>query len=742
MIRRLRYPMLLCLLLVPTGTHNTYAQTDEPPSENPSQQHLKQIQLCREGILDANSRPADRLRSAELLLTYRSNEADQLVNELLGANDAALAQVAMCEAIADVSRASSERLHPDWTPSLIQLLRSTNDSLRDAAARALANFPVDAVVVPLAELAANKDNPLNARRAAIDALAPNIHRRDVISHLIKLLDTANGELTDYVLDALAPASLQPLDRNIDQWKAWWKEKSRLSERAWQAHQIRVYRDRIRGLERTRAQERAELLEKLTSLGNRTYELQREIYRALPAEQAESKLAEWLGGSVPAVKLNALNIIMGRVADDDYRPEGAVLAALLKLLSDPDPLIRRESLKIIPHATPGTATDEVLARLEQETDPTTRAALLSTLGELKDVKALPALIAAIEKDSPDTRVLQAAAIALGRIAPAARGTESAQAAVDPLKRRYAAIGAKDTELRGALLAAMAGLAAPEFQAEFIAALDSENPQIVRPALEGLTALSDASQVERVRKLASHEDPRVRIAAYSALGVMGLDDADLERLLAGLDPAVEKDAAARAAAWRGIRNVLAKRSVSDRLAWAKRFASFGDLEVQYLKGWLEESQTGNGGGGEATVRENLAEALIRQNRPADAAAQLRELYTSLQTAGDPRARQIAVKWMEAALRAEPDEVAVAVKRFAEDDLPAAVVEQLAQSARDYVLTLTGETEEARREAILDALAASSLGESWQVLLADLAPTHSVEEPSPAQPNETTNGTSERG
>lgn len=734
-----RRRLLGVLLSAMVGIGVASAAQAQPTAPNPasapaqaSPEHLQQLQNCRHGILDTQARPEERQRWAAQLLTYGSPEARALVAELLGQTAQPATQIALCIALGECCRVSPERIDPVWADPLIAALGAQDETLRARASEALAEFPSDGITTKLGTLAGQKEAPLAARLAAIDALGAKTQRRDVVAQLMELLDSGEEPIRARVLGALKPVTEQEFGSDLTRWRTWWAGQMQLEEQVWLTEQVRVQRARTRALEQQQRASAGLSAKQISDRSARIVELQRELFRALPPDQHEPRLARWLGDPLPEVKQTALSIISSRIADVGYRPGGEALAALLRLLDDPSVALRREVLNIVPHLSDPSAGTAVLARLEVESDPTIRAALFAALGKLAPPGALPVAIKEIASSTCGAECLREAAHALGQIAAGHPESDALPAAIGPLKERYASVAPDDTRLRAALLAAMAGIADSAFVPEFVAAVESDMAELTRPALSGLCAVGDKSKLPRFRALTGHADARVRLAACDALGGLGQEDADLEALLGRVNPALEQDTAAREAAWSAFRAVLGRRPVADRLAWSERLRDAPGLELSYLRG-LEKGLAGSDGTpAHGVVRSRLAEVLVANGNFTEAAGQLRDLYASLSARGDAGALDAGLRWLDATLRSEVHQnLSGLIEQLAAAKLePAArqrVVDTVAAYANDPGVAQSQERTAALL-GYLEVVPAEALGAPWSELLQRLRAR--VQPPPPAE------------
>lgn len=694
------------------------------PAEGPTssaEEHRQQLQTCREGIIDTRARPEDRRRWADLLLSYDTPQADQLVVELLSLPERSDVLRTLCAAITERGRLHPDRLEASFVEPLIVVLGADNEDLRGAAAAALAEYSGADVPARLGAIAAQSDAPLAKRLAAIDALAANTHRREVVGQLIRMLDLDVPEITARATAALDPLAPRPIGADKAAWKAWWERQLQMGEEAWLAEQLRVYRGRERRLTAEFQAFRTEAERDASATTSRLRDFQRDVLRPLGAEQREAKLVEWLDDSLPLVKMAALSIVKARIADEGKRPDGEVLGALLRMLRSGPAVLRREALQIAQNLNDPAVVEAVIARLGEEKDPTTRVAALQAIGKLGSIQAVPALVAEIVDTSNRVDFVREAALALGQIAGKPEAKAALEPAVEPLKTRFESTPPEQAVVRAALLSAMAGVADPSFAPEFLTAIESEDAGLLQPAVRGLTMLGDISKKPRFRSLASHADPRVRLAAVEALGKLGREDADLEPLLTRMNPTIEPNELVRDAAWRAFRDTLAQRSVRDRIRTAERLRDVPDLETKYLAELIASlSASGEDGPELDELRDRLSTILVAAGRPAEALPHLRDLYEAAASRSRPDAAAIGIRWLEAALHSPTHQgVGEVVTRLAQagtdDTWKTKIMDTIARyfESADAI----ADADRTRRLVVdLRSVSAELLGERWKTLIAE--------------------------
>ncbi len=586
--------------------------------------HEQQLTDCRAGILDPQGRPAERRRWARTLLSYDTPQARAMIIDILSLDNHPKAQSALCSVIQQRVSQSTDLGNIVLVGPLLELLDAPSAEARQAAAAALAAFRQGEVIEKLGALCTDESAPITKRMAAIDALAPNIDRVDVVGQLIAILEVESPTVMARALAALSPATPQPFGENVKAWQTWWAEKSQLGEQAWLVDRLRLYLGRLATVEdeyRT-YRERAEQHRLMVTAKLREYQL--EIFALSSPDQRDAKIIAWLSDPVTVVKLVALGIIKGHIADEGRRPSDDVLNSLLILLRDESTVVRQEVLIIVQTLVDPKIEKTLLARLDEEHDPTTRETLLRAIGRLDSAAAIPFLVREI--DAPDSLApcVREAAIALGQTASMLDDIQRSSAA-DALKRRYAQVQESDIELRAALLSAMAGVADAHFEKEFQTSVDATDSVIVRPSIQGLVALGDKSRNARLRALCADVDALVRRDAVEALGNLGQEDADLEGVLSRLNPTNETNELVRDAAWQAFLHLLSNKAPLQKFNIAARLRDFPSLEIRYLTKLSDEfSRREAPSEVLEKVNERLIKILLDQDKCTEAAPYHQRLY----------------------------------------------------------------------------------------------------------------------
>jgi HEAT repeat protein len=641
---------------LPRETHQDEGAPASPPespanpptNDAPSESHLKLLTSLRDTIVRARESMDSRRTAAQLLVAQELPEARTHVVDLLGHGDPEVRRL-VCVTLAEALPKSSAALDPPCVEPLILLLRDDRPEVRSAAARALAFAQDGGVAKKLGALAASTDVAAEVRRAAVDALAPNVDRLEVMETLVDLLGGGSDAIRGDVVAVLESATGERFGEDAERWRAWVQARSL----RWNEDRLRHYRERMRSVQQTLTQRTEEWRVREEQLRGRMVEFQREYFRTLPVEQREKVLVSWLGDSLVDVRRTALLIVTVLIGDEGYRPGSEMLTALLRSLSDTVPEVRLETLRIVQNLPAPSVGEAVLERLSQETDATVRQGLLRALGPLGGERAVPVLITELASPGAHELCVQEAASALGQVAARVRDRSTLAAAVEPLGTRYAA-AAGNPPLRSALLAGMAGVADASFAEAFRETLSSDDANLLRPALRGLVAVGEVASPARFRELTGHADVAVRLAAVEAVGRFGKDDADAQCLLVRLASEVEPSDAVRAGAWTALRGILRKRPISEQIAWADRFRDDKGSIVRYLTE-LEQQLSAPGTDADhlALVRERLVAELENTSRRGEAVPYLSSLFSAARERGDAEAFPWGLRLLTATVTARTDQ-----------------------------------------------------------------------------------------
>ncbi len=574
---------------------------------------------------------------AEALLRLDLPHRIDLAIELLAPGKAPLA---IAEAVATVGQREPEHLNGRLVEPLLGLLGSDDPFLSAGAATALAAFRDAGVVTRLGTLAGNAAQPIQQRLAAVDALALNSERRDVVGELIELLSSSEPAVVSRVVESLQSVSRVDYRRDVEAWRVWWDAKEQLTDADWLRDRLdlAVRQNQSLRTELNGWRKRHETTHAVTS--ERIAVLLRQVYQLSPQQARDALLRQWLADDLEAYRLGAMRLVREQVSEG--KPPGdEVRRAIMDCFSDPSAPVRTAALQIIGGLQVPADAPEVLRLLISENDPIARQTALRVLGRLGNPVALESLIAEIGAPDTPTDCVREAAIALGVLYSAAKvDSASVKTAIEPLRSRFSAAAADDVRLKEALLSAMAQIGEPAFAPEFDAYLSSEWPELVLAAIRGIEVIGATDQLDRLMAHLSHADARVRQLACIAVGKLGSEPAHLEALVGRLNPDVEVNEGVRDAAWASFRVLLNKQKSTDRPHWISRLSHRPDRQIALYEELIAKLAASGNGGGETLneARRDLADVLLSQSRFAEAFPHVQELWRASES-GEPATRRVA-------------------------------------------------------------------------------------------------------
>jgi HEAT repeat protein len=583
-------------------------------------------------ITNTNDSDATRIAQAETLLSTEGEPAIELVVSLFDTGDDPSTKIVLCQALQNLAR-KPEAPDPRLRDALLRQLDSTNAAVATRASAALAMFPLDSVLPTLRAIAADGQKPLPVRMAALAALQPNTHRREVVAALIQLLDANSPELVSRVMAALQRSARKDLGSDVAAWKAWWKSQEALTDTQWLTAQLARDSELLQEQDRRFQAFKEESTQRYAQLATRLGQTLAAMYRSTPPVEKDSLLQSWLADSFIEFRRSAVALIAEQISEGSL-PSAALREGLHLRYADESPEIRRLAFEIIAALNEPTDAPAILARLELEKDDRVREAILRALGKLRNPEALPALKAELEREGASDGCVIAAADGLGMLAGRGRADAGAAAGlVEPLRSRFARAAQGPVEVRVALLGAMAAIGSPSFRAEFASNLGSENPELLVAALQGIAVVGDGAQLDRLMDLVNHSDPRVRQRALAALGALGTEQ-QLSTVIARLSEGAEAVEGPRNAAWQAYKQICGRLPLSSQLAAVDRLADQPLLATDYLQDLYDGLVAQQPPAPQVSeVRERLAQRYVALNRNAEALPLWRQVFTD---AGSSAAR----------------------------------------------------------------------------------------------------------
>ena len=660
----------------------------------------ERLERYRHFIGNVEDSNGTRIAQAEELLTTGWPEATPLAVQLLTAPEHPSTRVIMCRAIANVGRAAQMEPDQGLVPPLLNLLGSTDAETATCAGEALAAFPDGKVVHELSKLAADAEAPQQQRLAALAALIPNMDRREVVGELIQLLDSKAPAIREVVLHALDRLTPQSFGEDINAWKAWWQEQSTLSDNEWLRRQVTHHAARLAALERDLEAMRKAASERHTQLAARLAQALTYNYRLTPQAEREALLIRWLEDPVPETRRVAASLIAEQISEGDS-PSVALRNALRLRYNDSSADVRKLAMEIIGSLNDPADAEPMLARLEVERDPGVRETVLRVLGKLRNPTSLGPLLAELQRPDAPEGCLAAAAEAIGMLAARAPFDEATrQSLVAPLKTHFAQSEGGPARVRVALLGAMAALGMPEFRPEFETNLNSDSPELLLRAIQGIATVGDGDLLDRMSNLTTHADARVRQRALEALAALGTEE-QMATIVARLSPSVEAIEGPRQAAWQAFLQISKRLPLARQIAAADRLVDHPTLAADYLKRLHEEMSSTKPAPAELpAVRERLALLNDALERPCEALPLWRQLHTAAVYAADPRMHEFALAQLRSALACDkPDRIDADL--LALQDAEASLKDAAVKAVTDYLKRIDGPQDVHRRADVIAAL-----------------------------------------
>lgn len=589
------------------------------------------------GQLSDPSRSAKtKAEAAALLLTRSYPAATEALKSFLADSTNRAAQIAVADAIA--GRGVEE---PTFIEPLMAMLTGGEPTVRVPAARALVIYKNHGVIEKLIAIARDAKVDKAVRLVAISGLQRVLNKQavDALVYLVAERDTA---IRTAAAESLAKlTNIRAFGTNSRKWQRWWRQSKDKPASEWLAD-----------LAESLAREKARLEDQDAVLRQRLAAAMMDLYAATAATQRDKLLLGFLKDSLADVRLVGVTLADRRAAG------GKALAAELRtqvraMLADEDIPVRRAVALLTANLGDPKAVAELLARLKVEQAPEVKQGLLTALGQFRDANALgPILAEVMSKDEP---VAAAAAAALARSAGAKplEGTIRADA-VQTLLGRYgdttAAPDGDGAALREALLTAMGMVADAKFIPSFRTALTDPAATVRLAAVKGMTQLRRPELADTLAPLAGDEDRGVRQAAIDALGALG-SDKHRQILLQRTDPASEPDAAVRVKAWGVVMAVLAKSDAATLAEVCKSLAERKDAVTERirLRQMLVAALKADKSSDLPAAQRELAAALSKAERPAEAVPLLAEAYAAHAAAKDPLAVEVWGEWIDAMLAA---------------------------------------------------------------------------------------------
>ncbi|MHC4713584.1 MAG: HEAT repeat domain-containing protein [Planctomycetota bacterium] len=213
----------------------------------------------------------------------------------------------------------------------------------------------------------------------------------------------------------------------------------------------------------------------------------------------------------------------------FTKDEAAASALVGLLDDKAPSIRRAALRGLAYLKDGTTVEVIIRVLESDRNSSVRAAAARTLGAIGDRRAVEPLINALDDMEGEIRSSAAGAF---QMMPDPRAAE----------RLLRCLSDPESRVRGAALRAFTKISDERAVEPVIRILIEGDSSVREVAASALARAGDSRAVEPLASVLKDEKPRTRVAVARALMVLG-DARGMDALigmLGGPDLAIRGDA----------------------------------------------------------------------------------------------------------------------------------------------------------------------------------------------------------
>ncbi len=244
----------------------------------------------------------------------------------------------------------------------------------------------------------------------------------------------------------------------------------------------------------------------------------ELYLATPKDQQDAQLQSILNDRIALVRLVGLRLAEQRI-NANLSISQELRQQVRMLLSDSDAEVRREAALLIAGAGDASDGEVLLERLQVEQSPLVREALLTSLGQLRDTRALSAVLAGI--DSDNNEVAAAAATALAKIVDKKTlSVKQQDEMISALHDRYRKCRnrAESAGLREAIISAMGVVGDESCLTVLGGALKDESASVRLASVNAMAELGEGKAVRLLTPLSRDPDRGVRQAVIAALGAM--------------------------------------------------------------------------------------------------------------------------------------------------------------------------------------------------------------------------------
>jgi HEAT repeat protein len=643
------------MLVLIIGCQQTGIGQDEPiiPADDRiAESELDgQLKLARDALYKGSTEEM-RVSAATVLLLAENPLARKILLEALNRTANGTAQAAVCKALSQAGAAQKPIIgRDDFIQPLLAILRAEDFARAKLAAEATLLFDYGQISAGLEKIARDASLPAKARLNSIYALRLQPDMKAAIE-LINLAGDQDQEVAAAAKETLKSLGI-PVGKDAE-------ARKRTIDRLRREGQEAFLRNR---LIRQEAQMR-EMKGQLSLWQVRYRSALGEIYDAKTGDTDKSKfLAEHLASPEKIVKLWALEKVEQLRIGTNKLPE-EFEPILVNLVGDKDRDVRLQTAKLLSLMGELNSAEKLLERHEIEPYDDVRTEVFVALGEAvsyassagSPVKILPQVrkrtleLASEYLADQEPRKAREGAEVIRKLLEqkGLKGLTSAEVDdyLDRLKNRYKQEQAKaDGTLRGALLAAMAGLCAQgDYKAQaqklygslFEEALGDVSDLVREAAVDGLIRIDKTRALRLLRKdFVNDPSVVVRRKLIVLAGEVG-GTSDLDWLVKKIGSTGEGDLA-----WQAMLSIFrgsgCDASVLD--SWVGKFASGnngGKLSDERMISLLKIAETKAESDNKLEMlkrmREKLAELYERSSRFKEAADYYGVLYQAAESSGE--------------------------------------------------------------------------------------------------------------
>lgn len=596
-------------------------------------------------LVVGSNEPDVRLIGARRLLTGGNGEATQrLIGVLQAVPPDLAAQIAICQAVAEIGSPAPELAEP-----LIKLLGDQRPGLGDAVIQALRRFEDEQVVGRLLSIAQNGGALVERREAAVRVLGEMGENSQAVGALVSLVDDGASGIRQAVLSALEQATGTPHPDAASAIK-WWEAHQSMTPLEWSrlANERRMARMR-------------DLRERSRLLTRRLVSACRENYIHTPSAERPKRLLSFLGDELPKIRALGLELINALITDRKEVGQ-EVKNRLVEMVADSDAGLRQKVALMVGDLRLTEAVPKLLETLAREPDYRARAAEVNALGRLDGMTALPALLTCLADDA--ATVVSEAAFALADLSRRVQEDRDTVTSIsEALLARFRLIPIEDVVLREKFLEAMSRTGAELFRPILREELASNRPTSTRrAAIIGLGSYGDVAAADEIRPLLTAAEPEVRLAAAQGIGPCGRSTADLTALSGRLDGTSESDPAVRERAWDSFLLVALRLPPTEWLGISDSLARPGDVVAQRRRVEMLKAITGTPQRlkqlpepGQIGAFERMGEAQAEMGDYPAAASSYEQAVALVPEHSGPRVASLTTRLVVALIRARQDRVA---------------------------------------------------------------------------------------